>query len=133
MKIPYSILGLFGTVLIFLTGCLYQAHYDIGLQEVERPAQAKEKYGEQKITQIEEEGVAKYSFDDQMINIVIYPTHSGIYFTLKNKTSYSIKIIWDEAAFVDENGSSHRVKRSFKVYTCVIFEVASGEWLVARK
>jgi hypothetical protein len=36
---------------------------------------------------------------------------------LENKTDYSIQIIWDEAAFVDENGISHRIMHSGVKYT----------------
>jgi len=106
-------IALFGVVMAFLTGCTtYRAYYDIGLTEVERPAQAKQRYGEQKVTQIEEEGVNKYLFEDEMVKIVWIPTSSQVSFILTNKTNHSIKIVWDEAAFVDEKGISHRVMHS---------------------
>jgi hypothetical protein len=38
-------------------------------------------------------------------------------FLLENKTDYSIKIPWDEAAYVDEFGRSHRVMHSGVKYT----------------
>jgi len=100
-------------MIIFLAGCAtYRAYYDIGLTEVERPAQAKQRYGEQKITKVEEEGINKYFFEDEMVKIVWIPTSSQLSFILTNKTDHSIKIVWDEAAFVDENGVSHRVMHS---------------------
>jgi len=106
-------IALFGVVMAFLAGCAaFRASYDIRLTEVERPAQAKQRYGEQKITQIEEEGVNKYYFEDEMVKIVWIPTSSHVSFILTNKTNHSIKIVWDEAAFVDENGVSHRVMHS---------------------
>ncbi len=101
------------TLLVFLAGCqTISAYYDIKLKKVERPAQARERYGEQIITEFDEEGVNKYFFEDEMVNIVWIPTAQLISFILTNKTDHSIKIIWDEAAYVDENGVSHRVMHS---------------------
>lgn len=100
-----------------LTGCAtYRVDYDIGLYEVERPAQARERYGEQKITKVQEEGIEKYYFEDEMVQIawipIASPIASRMSFVLTNKTDHSIKIVWDEAAFVDTNGMSRRVMHS---------------------
>ncbi len=101
---------LFGALMAVLTSCsAYTPFYDIGLLEVERPAQAKERYGEQKITTTLEEGVTKYCFEDEMVKTVWLPTPNQVSFVLTNKTNHSIRIIWDEAAYVDEEGISHRV------------------------
>ena len=113
MRTQFRVIALFGVLAAFLTGCAtHRAYYDIGLKEVERPAQARERYGEQKITKVEQEGVDKYFFEDQMVKIVWIPTSSQVSFILNNKTAHSIKVLWDEAAFVDENGVSHRVMHS---------------------
>jgi len=88
---------------------IYRVHYDIGLYKVERPTQARERYGESKITKVQEKGVEKYYFEDGMVKIVWIPTPEQILFILTNNTDRSIKIVWDEAAYVDENGVSHRV------------------------
>lgn len=87
----------------------YLAHYNIGLKQVERPVKAKERYGEQKVIRINEEGIAKYSFEDEMIRVIWIPTAPKLSFILTNKTDHSIKIVWDEAAFVDQDGMSQRV------------------------
>jgi len=101
-------------MLFGLMGCfpVSYAFYDIELQEVERPAQAKERYGEPKIVSTQDAGVNKYLFEDEMVRVLWLPTKDAIHFSLTNKTSQSIKIIWDEAAYVDVNGSSHRVMHS---------------------
>lgn len=104
---------LFGALVVLLTGCSpFTAYYDIALKRVERPAQAQERYGEQEVTIVAEEGVNKYFFEDEFIKIAWIPTADQLSFVLTNKTNHSIKIIWDEAAFVDENGISHRVIHS---------------------
>lgn len=113
MCTQFKNISMLALLVFFLVGCTtYRAYYDIGLKEVERPAQAKERYGAQKITQVEEGGMEKYYFEDDMVKIVWIPTASQVSFVLTNKTDHSIKIVWDEAAFVDENGVTHRVMHS---------------------
>lgn len=97
-------------VATILTSCMsYQGFYQVGLKEVERPEDAKERYGESKIVNFEEEGKTKYSYEDDMIKIVWLPLSTQFGFTLENKTDHSIKIIWDEAVYVNQNNSSGRV------------------------
>ena len=113
MRIKLKDLLEFSILLIFWVGCAHpKAYYDIGLHEVERPIEAKERYGKQTITSITEEGVEKYFFEDEMVKIIWIPSQYRISFILTNKTDHSIKIVWDEAAYVDENGISHRVVHS---------------------
>lgn len=96
-----------------LTGCMtFQGYYEIGLQEVERPEDAKERYGESKIINLEEEGETKYVYEDDLIKISWLPLPTQFAFSLENKSDNSIKIIWDEAVYVDQNGSSGRVMHS---------------------
>jgi len=97
---------------LFLFSCeafiVHRLNYGIVLSEVERPTDAKERYGEYEIFETEEEGF-KYVFEDEMIKVLWLPTSFTIVFRLENKTDHSMRIIWDEAAYVDENGGSHRV------------------------
>jgi len=97
------------TILICVSGCAHRANYDINLAQVERPSDAKERYGESTIIKFEEEGKTKYSFEDEMLKIVWLPTAERFHFVISNKTSHSIRIIWDEAVYVDENGTSKRI------------------------
>jgi len=91
---------------------IHKVEYDISLVEVQRPLRAKERYGPQKIEKIIEKGISKYYFEDAMIKIIWLPDVSNFSFIINNKTDYSIRLIWDEAAFVDENGFTHRVTHS---------------------
>ncbi len=108
-----------GLVFLLLSNCMmmmkiptfYWIAYEISLEKVERPAEAKKRYGEQKVFKIEEEDF-KYAFEDEMIKIAWLPSAVKIAFIIENKTDYSIRIIWDEAAYVDENGESHRIMHS---------------------
>ena len=112
----------FVLLLFLINGCytlqpFYYGTYDISMSEVERPSDAKERYGEQKITSMTEEGNLKYYFEDDLVKVTWLATSSSLSFVIENKTDHSIKIIWDEAAFVDEKGSSHRVVHNGVKYT----------------
>jgi hypothetical protein len=91
--------------------------YDIELSAVERPENAKAGYGEQKIVTLQEEDATKYGFEDDLIRIVWEATPEQLVFDLTNKTNHSIKIIWDKAVYIDENGDSKRVMHSGVTYT----------------
>jgi len=86
--------------------------YNLQLESVERPADAKERYGETNIAKFQEEGKNRYSFEDELISIVWEIGYKRASFALKNKTDHSIHIIWDESSFVDLSGSSHRLIHS---------------------
>ena len=89
--------------------------YEIVLSEVERPTEAKERYGESKISSTEEQDY-QYVFEDEMIKILWLIGESQFGFFMTNKTDHSIKIIWDEGAYVDENNGSHRIIHSGDKY-----------------
>lgn len=100
-------------IALLLNSCMaYNGYYNLGLQEVDRPENAKEQYGESKIVSLQEDGKSKISYEDDLIQIVWLPLSTKFSFNLKNKTDHSIKIIWDEAVYVNENGSSGRVMHS---------------------
>jgi len=95
---------------ISIISCVnFKAFYNLKLYEVERPANAKERYGEQTITKLMEKGRTKYSYEDKLLKIIWFPTYSRFNFVLTNKTEHSFKIIWDEASYVNVNGLSNRV------------------------
>lgn len=109
MKTKILALGLICLIFAFCSMLTwYHLDYNIDLAEVERPAEAKKRYGEPKISTTEEEGF-RFVFEDKMIKILWLPSDSRLNFFLTNKTDYSMRIMWDEAAYVDEAGASHRV------------------------
>jgi hypothetical protein len=118
MKKFLKVLGILSLLLVF-TGCIKQQYviYDVSLNEVERPTNAKKRYGKSNISSriIDNKGVdtsdtiTKFTFKDKMISITIQKRSNGFTFDLKNKTSHSLKIIWDEAVYIDTEGKSHRV------------------------
>ncbi len=108
-------------VVLVLFGCYAmgpKARYDIRLAEVQRPADAKERYGEQLIERRSAQGDSlKYWFEDSLVSVLWVPTTTRVYFLLTNKADHSIKIIWDEAAFLMPSGESRRVVHSGVKYT----------------
>ena len=95
----------------------YIASYSVGLSSVESPADAKQQFGETKVVTFNEEGVSKYRYEDDYINIVWYVGLKQFYFTLNNKSGHSLKINWDDISFVDTKGQVGRVMHSGVKYS----------------
>lgn len=96
-----------------LSSCMsYSGSYDISLDSVELPEDSSIEFGNSKIIELKEDGENKYVYEDDMIKVLWLPLSSQFSFTLENKTTHSIKLIWDETVYVDENGSSSRVLHS---------------------
>ncbi len=86
---------------------LVRAYYSSALVEVDRQETTKEHYGSE--VTIKPGPDKSFVYEDGLFNGQFYVTSSRINFTLTNKTDRSIKIIWDEAAFIDMEGQSGRV------------------------
>lgn len=86
--------------------------YNVSLSSVESPADSKVKFGETKIATFEEEGQSKYRYEDDFLDISWYVGGKQFYFTLKNKSDYSMKIPWDDIVYVDEDGATKRIMHS---------------------
>lgn len=82
-------------------------HYIATLNKVEKPSNSAIRFG--KTTVIKDEKVSKFSYVDNVIEIIIFATSTEFSFELKNVSTNSIKIIWDEAVFVDANGSTSKI------------------------
>jgi hypothetical protein len=102
-------------IMLSLTSCgIFKiTSYSTSLVSVESPANAKIKYGETKIiNNTGEDGITKYSYEDDYINIVWYIGNTRLNFLLTNKSGYTIKLPWDDMAYVDEDGKTMRVIHS---------------------
>ena len=98
---------------VILASCgIYQDIYKVRLREVEQPENVKEQYSKSKITIFAEENETKNSYEDDFIKIIWRPALTEFSFTLENKSDNSIKIIWDEAVYIDEDNSSLKVIHS---------------------
>lgn len=84
-----------------------EGSYKTALMKVEKPEDSTNRYGETKV--IQDEGIDKYSYNDSIIDITIYGTEKEFRFELTNISSNSLKIIWNEAAFVGLDGSTSKI------------------------
>ncbi|MGM9803021.1 MAG: hypothetical protein ACI308_02475 [Muribaculaceae bacterium] len=87
-----------------------QGYYKTALIQVDKPKDSSNRYGE--ITTITDDGVEKYAFADNIINIIIVAFPKQFSFILKNVTTNSLKIIWDEAVYVGLDGTTAKVMHS---------------------
>lgn len=108
--------GLISVILVlFATGCAatglssrtLTAYYESALVQIDRPEATKERYGS--VITIKPKTGNKYVYEDGLFSGIFYTTASRINFTLKNKTEHSIKLVWDEAAFIEVDGQAGRV------------------------
>jgi hypothetical protein len=108
-----TVIFLFGLSIVIVAGCagianrFVTASYSSALVQIDRPEATKEQYGS--VVTIKPEPDNKYVYEDGLFSGIFYVTNSRINFTLTNKTDHSIKIVWDEAAFIDMDGQSGRV------------------------
>lgn len=93
------------------------ATYQVGLKEVESPANAKQQFGETKVVTLNENGMTKYRYEDDYIDITWYVNMKKFNFTLKNKSNHTLKINWDDISYVDYKGSTGRVMHAGVKYT----------------
>lgn len=94
----------FFAILLFLVGCAVWYDYHVALESVEKPGPPGNII---KVTD-----TTAYTYEDDMITCTWLVQAKQISFALANKTESSMKILWDQAAFVDVNGTSHRVMHS---------------------
>ena len=85
------------------------------LKKVEKPSNSAVRYG--KTTSITDKDITKYSYVDNFIDITIFANTSQFVFDIKNVSSNTIKIVWNEAVFVDVDGSTSKIMHSGVKYS----------------
>lgn len=92
--------------------------YHTYLAKVEKPSNPAVKFGKTKtVTSDDKKGVTKFSYVDNFIDILIFSTGKEFNFLLKNVSQSTQKLIWDEAVYVDYNGSSSKVMHNGVKYS----------------
>jgi hypothetical protein len=118
-KMKVLLYTIFGLLFISFTGCAtitYVADYNISLYKVERSEKASQLYGTSRIDSVSDNSKYKYLFEDSLAKILWLVDSKQIIFSIENKTDQTLEIPWDKAAYVDENGHSHRVMHSGTKY-----------------
>lgn len=96
------------------------ARYSVGLQSVESPIDAKTQFGETKVVNFDDNGISKYRYEDDYIDIVWYVASDRFNFDLKNKTNHTLRINWDDISYVNYAGQVKRVIHSGIIETSSI-------------
>ena len=123
--------------LLLIPGCtppaghLFFADYDFSLVKVERLERGLRLLGPQDMDTLSTNTQYQFQFDDDLVVALCSVNTSGIGFSLQNKTDHSMKVLWDEAAFVDEYGRCHRIMHSGVKYTDK--EMAQPASVIVRK
>lgn len=86
--------------------------YNVGLSNVEVPADVKKQFGKTKIVKLDVDGKTNYNYKDDYVDISWIVSSTQFNFVLKNKGTYSIKIPWDEVTYINASGQTGRVMHS---------------------
>lgn len=96
-------------LLITMMSCSYYGTYVVRLNGVEYPKNIKINSDSLQVIEYQDQGITKYMYEDSQISISWLPLNSQFSFNLINKSNHTMKIIWDDAVYVNENGNSQRV------------------------
>ena len=87
----------------------YSTVYNIRLVNVQKPENVKDKFSKIESVEVQGEQNLQYSYEDEYIKIDWIPIVDSFKFSIQNKCSHSIKLPWDEMAFIDIKGESKRL------------------------
>ncbi|MBT3961477.1 hypothetical protein HOE22_03965 [Candidatus Woesearchaeota archaeon] len=102
-------------VIALILGCagsMQKISFDMNLDQVERPKDAKERFGEINTTVVDSLGKQYLNFEDDLIKAQFLFGYSQIGLLLENKSEHTMKINWDNAAWISPSGNSSRVIHS---------------------
>lgn len=85
------------------------------LTKVEKPSNSTVIYG--KTTKVTDNGITKYSYKDNFIDILIFAGNKHFNFVLKNVSDNTLKLVWNEAVFVDVDGRTSKVMHAGTKYS----------------
>ena len=80
--------------------------YVATLVQVEKPSDENNRYGNYEIVK---DSLDKYHYADNNINMAIGVSEKKINFILENVSQHSLKIIWNDAVYVDTDGSTSKI------------------------
>lgn len=81
--------------------------FNASLVQVEKPENPDIRYGETLV--VADSTVTKYRYTDNLIDILIFAGEKNFEFVLKNISNSTIKVVWDEAAYIDYNGETSKI------------------------
>lgn len=87
---------------------LLSGKYITTLNKVIKPSNTSIRYGKVE-TIYNSSNKTSFSYKDNIIDITIVGNEESFSFVLKNKSDNSIKIVWDEAVFIDYDGATSKI------------------------
>lgn len=93
-----------------LNEILFAKENIISLESVEKPSDIDKRYGETKMYKQSDSN--NYVFQDDIVKLEIIPDRSSFNIDISNISSTTIKIIWDEASFINTEGVAAKVSHS---------------------
>lgn len=85
------------------------------LINIDKPADETIRYGASKT--IKDDGLTKFSYIDNLMDIVIFLDNTKFNFVIKNISDNTIKVVWNEAVYVGFNGVTSRIMHSGVKYS----------------
>lgn len=79
--------------------------YNSTIDEVERPSDAAERYGEYTVSETD----SSYVYEDELVRAGFLTSGGSVLMNVENKTDYSVQIRLEQGAFVMPGGSSERI------------------------
>lgn len=94
-------------------------HYKSLLKAIEKPDNPKIRYGKTQIIEntSENDSITKYTYIDSVLSIIIFGDGKGFSFELKNISLNSIKVVWNDAAFIDVDGNTSKIMHKGTKYS----------------
>lgn len=93
----------------------FSGSYRSTLAQVEKPSDESIRYGEIKV--ITNDSITRYSYFDNIIEIIILGNKEEFSFDLKNVSDNSIKVVWNEAVFVGLDGKTSKIMHNGVKYS----------------
>ena len=90
---------------------------EINLISVERPVNISDKYGAVIITKLDSLNKKYLSYNDDLIEVLFLFGEKYIGLVLLNKSNHSMKINWDNSAWISPDGTSKRIIHSGVKYS----------------
>ncbi|MHC4780350.1 MAG: hypothetical protein ACYTFG_17410 [Planctomycetota bacterium] len=91
-------------------GCAsYEVDYEIALEEVERTSSGSKREVLDTIRRMTTGAASVFLFEDDVLKFIWSPRAEEMRFKLVNKGDETLRIIWDEALYIDEKGVNTRL------------------------
>jgi len=111
MKRHVIVVGIIALIL-GCAGTTQRIGFNMSLEKVERPKDAKERFGEVNTTTVDSLGKKYLLFEDNLVKAMFFFGYEQISLILENKSDHTMKINWDNAAWISPTCESSRIIHS---------------------